>query len=400
MDPEARPSVDEVHAAVEAVIGGNPMPSLPLSDEALECRRVRELNQSKRLNAPVKKTAAAAPAPKVAVPLDSNSVAARRLAAKRGTAVGTPAQTTLSNSFDVSQKKGSGVSDLLMTEGLEDDAMATVKLAAVSSSAGSAEDLFFNSITSSAASTSTSSGAPPNSFLASFDAFGESSANTSPAPKYDDMFAGFGASSASTAFDSTNEDIPPAAPPASSNSFFGDAAPGFGSTSFQATATFDAFGSDTLTPATSGISSTSASPAATTTTSGLTSSSDLLSLFNQPAQSTPGQASSTSGMTLGMGFRAQEDPFAAAGVVPAHPLSPRPTMQQQPPRPPMNLQPPRGVVPPVPAGLGNYGYSTGGMMAAGPGIKFPQQNQQSMAMPRPLVGKAADPFDNLNILKK
>eukprot|EP01034_Spumella_vulgaris_P021833 gene21833-27904_t len=82
VDPEARLSVAQCLECTAALASNRPLPDFPLSAEAAQRRAERiaanELRQSKQ-----KKVVVAAPR-KVVAPLDSNSVAARRLAAKRG----------------------------------------------------------------------------------------------------------------------------------------------------------------------------------------------------------------------------------------------------------------------------------------------------------------------------
>ena len=85
VDPEARPDIPQIITAVVALSKGKPLPPYQLSEEAERRRRDRlaanELRQKKA--AAGKKCPSTNAAPK-AVPISSNSVAAKRLAALRG----------------------------------------------------------------------------------------------------------------------------------------------------------------------------------------------------------------------------------------------------------------------------------------------------------------------------
>ena len=87
MDPEARPSIAQLLQAFAAVATGRPLPNYEIPDEAIERRKEREITAKKREEKNknnLKKTPSKLQAPKPSGPLDSNSVAARRLAMKKG----------------------------------------------------------------------------------------------------------------------------------------------------------------------------------------------------------------------------------------------------------------------------------------------------------------------------
>ena len=85
MDPEARPPICQLIDAMHAIGGGGPLPDMPLTEEAQACRRAR-LDRQTTLLMPVKtkKPVVVALPPRPTGPLDPNSVAARRLNAKKG----------------------------------------------------------------------------------------------------------------------------------------------------------------------------------------------------------------------------------------------------------------------------------------------------------------------------
>jgi hypothetical protein len=86
VDPEARPSADQAFQALSAVATGSPLPPYNLSAEALQRRQEREEAAKKREIKTAAKKQVAPVIPQRAAPaqLDANSVAARRLAAKKG----------------------------------------------------------------------------------------------------------------------------------------------------------------------------------------------------------------------------------------------------------------------------------------------------------------------------
>eukprot|EP01038_Epipyxis_sp_PR26KG_P007941 gene7941-10775_t len=84
IDPEARPSIQQLLEMVTVLATGNPLPSYELSSEALQRRQDRIAANKVRESKNVVKKVAPAPIQKKVLPLDSSSVAARRLAAKRG----------------------------------------------------------------------------------------------------------------------------------------------------------------------------------------------------------------------------------------------------------------------------------------------------------------------------
>eukprot|EP00604_Paraphysomonas_vestita_P002304 CAMPEP_0174817966 /NCGR_PEP_ID=MMETSP1107-20130205/547_1 /TAXON_ID=36770 /ORGANISM="Paraphysomonas vestita, Strain GFlagA" /LENGTH=365 /DNA_ID=CAMNT_0016029191 /DNA_START=795 /DNA_END=1892 /DNA_ORIENTATION=+ len=81
LDPEARPTITEIRSAIKAISQGDPLPPYELSEVAQQRKEERRLSQLKRANQGQKK-AAVLPT-REHVPLAANSVAARRLAAKR-----------------------------------------------------------------------------------------------------------------------------------------------------------------------------------------------------------------------------------------------------------------------------------------------------------------------------
>lgn len=85
VDPEARPSIQQCLECVSSLAAGQPLPSHPLSEEALRRREERIAAGILRENKKKKAVAVPPARPKITA-LDSNSVAARRLAAKRGQA--------------------------------------------------------------------------------------------------------------------------------------------------------------------------------------------------------------------------------------------------------------------------------------------------------------------------
>lgn len=86
MDPEARPSATECFQALSAIATGNPLPPYELSAEAIERRKQREAAAIKKEQKVAAKRHVPALVPQRSAPaqLDTNSVAARRLAAKKG----------------------------------------------------------------------------------------------------------------------------------------------------------------------------------------------------------------------------------------------------------------------------------------------------------------------------
>jgi hypothetical protein len=86
VDPEARPSISQLLAAFAAMATGKPLPHYEIPPEAVERRREREITAKKReeKNKSSKKIAPKITPLKPSGPLDSNSVAARRLAMKKG----------------------------------------------------------------------------------------------------------------------------------------------------------------------------------------------------------------------------------------------------------------------------------------------------------------------------
>ena len=90
VDPEARPSITQLLQAFAAIATGKPLPLYVVPPEAIERRKEREITAKKReeKNKSALKKAAPKTLPvKASGPLDSNSVAARRLAMKKGGAI-------------------------------------------------------------------------------------------------------------------------------------------------------------------------------------------------------------------------------------------------------------------------------------------------------------------------
>eukprot|EP01039_Chlorochromonas_danica_P000800 gene800-868_t len=83
IDPEARPTVAELLEMVVELAAGRPLPPYQLTEEAIKRREAR-LEADKVRECKNKKKAAPAPPPRKGQPPSSNSVAAKRLAAKRG----------------------------------------------------------------------------------------------------------------------------------------------------------------------------------------------------------------------------------------------------------------------------------------------------------------------------
>ena len=86
VDPEARPSISQLLAAFAAMATGKPLPHYEIPAEAIERRKEREITAKKReeKNKSSKKVVPKVTPLKPSGPLDSNSVAARRLAMKKG----------------------------------------------------------------------------------------------------------------------------------------------------------------------------------------------------------------------------------------------------------------------------------------------------------------------------
>jgi hypothetical protein len=90
-DPECRPTIADVFASFAALAGGRPLPDWSPSPEALECRQRRleaAILKEQKQQANKKPAYNAVPARKSPQALDNNSVAAKRLAAKRGAGAG------------------------------------------------------------------------------------------------------------------------------------------------------------------------------------------------------------------------------------------------------------------------------------------------------------------------
>ena len=85
VDPEARPTIDQLKVATVALKHGTSLPPFEVSNEAKQRRAEREFAQQRRQELKAKKAHNTVPQ-RAPVQLNPNSAAARRLAAKRGTA--------------------------------------------------------------------------------------------------------------------------------------------------------------------------------------------------------------------------------------------------------------------------------------------------------------------------
>ena len=220
MDPECRPSASALYMATAELSKGQPLPPFELSAEALQCRERRlaaaVLKQQKKDS---KKTPLTVIPPRntQAPALDSNSVAARRLAAKRGQPVGgptasvgvvsnprsTPASAESFASFadfdDAPGVNGASTSwassELSTTDGFDPFAEHEAPIAAVTNANVTADDLFGasdvgdQSFGFSSQPTAPATGFSENGFDSGFSAFDSSA----PPPSFDfsssDVFA-------------------------------------------------------------------------------------------------------------------------------------------------------------------------------------------------------------------
>jgi hypothetical protein len=192
MDPEARPSLAETLYAIKAIAMGSPLPPYELSDQAKEKKEERRQAQLRRANQTQKKSAALPT--RDHVPLAANSVAARRLAAKRG---GTAA--TSEGSFSAPIASASSSSSFLF------DDSAPIPAAASSSAP---LDLFGPSHPAPAAQVASSS------LFDDFSAPTPVPAKTSsaPAPAVDLFATDFFSSPAQNQATSTPVSVPPSVP--------------------------------------------------------------------------------------------------------------------------------------------------------------------------------------------
>jgi serine/threonine protein kinase len=97
MDPEARPSISQIIDAISAISKNQPLPSYELSQEALQKRKERIAMEEFNNNNNKKSNKKSPVVARKQGPLDNNSVAARRLAAKRGTPLPDPMQNNSSS---------------------------------------------------------------------------------------------------------------------------------------------------------------------------------------------------------------------------------------------------------------------------------------------------------------
>ena len=84
MDPEARPTIEQLKSATLAISHGTSLPPFEISDEAKRIKAEREAALQRRQTLQNKKTNLRSVPQRAPVKLDPNSAAARRLAAKRG----------------------------------------------------------------------------------------------------------------------------------------------------------------------------------------------------------------------------------------------------------------------------------------------------------------------------
>eukprot|EP01041_Mallomonas_annulata_P003148 gene3148-6189_t len=149
VDPEARPTVDELLESVTALGSGAVMPEIPLNAAALECRAARMANETRRMVPVAAKKPPAPTAPRPPVALDPQSVAARRLKARNNSfdVVSTPikSQTAFSSLDNPGQRSTSG--DLLCGFGFEDSFSSSLNVSknttTSTSTSGISSDMFF-----------------------------------------------------------------------------------------------------------------------------------------------------------------------------------------------------------------------------------------------------------------
>mmetsp|Transcript_15865 Transcript_15865/g.23892 ORF Transcript_15865/g.23892 Transcript_15865/m.23892 type:complete len:604 (-) Transcript_15865:166-1977(-) len=242
MEPEARPSVPQIAEAINAILTGAPLPPYELSDIAKQRKQERIDAQNRRAQLQKKKTPNVLPT-REHVPLAANSVAARRLAAKRAGgggitevagAIPHPGYASKPSTAPTSSAREGGSDMFFSTESSEP---APIRPAAPSTSDGL--DLFDSSPASSQAMPSQSATASSASF---FDDFATPATNASSQSSADPFTSNDFFSAASTA--------PQSKAPAPSAEFdaFGDSAPvaSTGSTSGTGSGGFDAFGGGDL----------------------------------------------------------------------------------------------------------------------------------------------------------
>jgi hypothetical protein len=164
--------VPEIKAAIKAISQGEPLPPFELSELAQQKKEERRLSQIRRANQNQKK---AAPLPtREHVPLAANSVAARRLAAKRNgaTATGGDVIGSVPHPGYGGPSSSGGSADLLF----DDDK----PIAAAPAASQSAHDLDFFGVTSAPAAAPAPAAPASNNF---FDAFSTPAApHSAPAP--------------------------------------------------------------------------------------------------------------------------------------------------------------------------------------------------------------------------
>lgn len=203
LDPEARPTILEINSAIRAISQGNPLPPYELSEVAQQRKEERRLAQLKRSNQTQKKSAALPT--RGHVPLAADSVAARRLAAKRngssapGTSgigsiphpgYGTPAASSSSNFFEEEEQPIPVASQQIANDL---DFFATP---AASTATASSSSTFFDAFSSPpAATTAKPVAAPAIDLFGSQDLFAIPTPAPQPAQSQQTTFDAFGGSS-------------------------------------------------------------------------------------------------------------------------------------------------------------------------------------------------------------
>jgi hypothetical protein len=344
LDPEARPAIFEIKAAIKALSQGEPLPPYELSEIAQQRKEERRLSEMRRANQTQKK---AAPLPtREHVPLAANSVAARRLAAKRsGVSTGGDVIGSVPHpGYASAAPSSSGGADFFF------DDSAPIAAAAPAASASTAHELdFFGAssapapaVVSSSASASSAKVSASNDF---FDAFSTPAAApaapSAPAPAHDLFGSGDLFMTTATTAPTPSQQQPSAA--------------------VAATSSFDAFGSGSNSLL-SDMSFVTAPPPTLEE-----KAKNVLNLFDAH----PPHA----------GGRPAVDPYA--------------TLMPSGPGPNMGYQPrPMGAPPSMGYGMGPGPQGGGMMMMGGAGLGRPQQpsyqHQQQQQQ------QARDPFGSLS----
>lgn len=224
IDPEGRPSIPELLECARALLTGQPMPTLVVPEAVLQRRIERAENDKRRMQLLASKQKKnVAPAPRAPAPLDSNSVAARRLAAKRGQVVSGP-PAPIQPSAIISPKSLTTKSfDEPKSEAFDSGGHATsgdffgADFPSTGIISAAANDLFFDD--SSAPETITKSAAPfnspdefePSSRKGMIKLFGSAEAVDEPATQYssshNDGFDPFSDTAGAATFDPFEEHV-------------------------------------------------------------------------------------------------------------------------------------------------------------------------------------------------